>query len=152
MNRHLTNDELLDRVYDLAEMQGPSNGHLRECLECAARFHEFERRWAETASSPASSEVSSEFLAAQRRRIYARLEEPSRVDARWAPALAAAFLLALGALLYQPGYRAPVPVPSPPELTDEQLFSDVYSMVQSAEPRAAAPIHALFETPEGEEE
>jgi hypothetical protein len=28
---------------------------------------------------------------------------------------------------------------------DAQLFSDVYAMEQSAEPRAAAPIHALIE-------
>jgi hypothetical protein len=28
---------------------------------------------------------------------------------------------------------------------DAQLFSDVYAMEQSSEPRAAAPIHALIE-------
>jgi hypothetical protein len=38
------------------------------------------------------------------------------------------------------------------EQSDEQLFSDLYSMEQSDEPRAAAPIHALFESSEGDVE
>jgi hypothetical protein len=38
------------------------------------------------------------------------------------------------------------------EVSDEQLFSDVYSMEQSDEPRAAVPMHALFEdAAEGEQ-
>ena len=61
---------------------------------------------------------------------------------RWAPALAAACLLAdrharessVPRRRMRTGSRA-----------DAQLFSDVYSMEQSTEPRAAAPIHALFE-------
>ena len=31
------------------------------------------------------------------------------------------------------------------EISDEQLFSDVYSIEESIEPRAAAPIQGLFE-------
>ncbi len=163
MNRHLTNDELLHRLYGLGEAEGETNLHLRECSECADRWRTFERRRAETAAGP---EVSSEFLAAQRRGIYARLEERSSgMHVRWAPAVAAGFLLAAGVYLFIPGPipgrhgvartpNRPVPVAHVvhAEMSDEQLFSDVYSMEQSVEPRAAVPIHALFTPVEGDEE
>jgi|HubBroStandDraft_5_1064220.scaffolds.fasta_scaffold351832_2 hypothetical protein len=156
MNRHLTNDELLDRLYGLGEAEGETNLHLKGCAECADRWRAFELRREETAAWP---EVSSEFLAAQRRGIYARLEEHSGgMHVRWAPALAAGFLLAAGVYLAIPGRHAVPNRPAPvahvvhAEMTDEQLFSDVYSMEQSAEPRAAVPMHALFTASEGPEE
>lgn len=163
MNRHITNDELLDRLYGLGEAEGETNQHLQGCAECADRWRAFERRRAETLAWPP---VSSEFLAGQRREIYARLEEPSGgLHVRWAPALAAGFLLAAGVYFAIPG-RHVVPQtsttahsrPAPAahvvhaEMTDEQLFSNVYSMEQSAEPRAAVPMHALFTPSEGPEE
>jgi hypothetical protein len=58
---------------------------------------------------------------------------------KWAPALAASCLLAVGVFLYRPA-----PAPHPAVVSDAQLFSDVYSMEQSVEPRAAEPIHELF--------
>jgi hypothetical protein len=161
MNRHLTNDELLNRLYGLGEAEGETNLHLRECPGCADRWRAFERRRAETAVEPdLSSDASNEFLAAQRRAIYARLEERSSgMHVRWAPAVAAGFLLAAGVYLAIPGRHAvpqtpnrPAPVTAHAEMSDEQLFSDVYSMEQSAEPRAAVPMHALFTAAEGDEE
>jgi hypothetical protein len=167
MNRHLTNDELLHRLYGLGEAEGETNLHLRECSECADRWRTFERRRAETVAGPdLSSDASSEFLAAQRRAIYARLDERSSgMHVRLAPAVAAGFLLAAGVYLAIPGrhavpqaasaahYRqAPIAHVVHAEMSDEQLFSDVYSMEQSVEPRAAVPIHALFTPAEGDEE
>jgi hypothetical protein len=163
MNRHLTNDELLNRLYGLGEAEGESNLHLRECPECADRWRTFEQRRAETVASPA---VSNEFLAAQRRSIYARLEErPAGLYVRWAPAAAAGFLLAAGVYLAIPARQTASQTHNRPapavvhavhvihaEMTDEQLFSNVYSMEQSAEPRAAVPIHALFTAAEGDGE
>ncbi len=148
MSGHLTNDELLDRLYGLSEAEGETSLHLRQCAGCADRLRAFEQRQAEAVVSP---EVSSEFLAAQRRGIYARLEEGPQVHSRWAPALAAAFALAMGLFLIYPGHhsrpKAPIrPAPAArTEMSDEQLFSSMYSMEQSAEPRAAVPMHALFE-------
>src|SRR5271165_2284038 len=102
MNRHLTNDELLHRLYGLGEAEGETNLHLRECAGCAERWRAYERRRAETAGAlDLSSDASSEYLAAQRRRIYARLEErPGGMHVRWAPAVAAGFLLAAGLYLF----------------------------------------------------
>jgi len=142
---HLSSDELLDRMYGLGES---GVAHLRECEECSSRLQALERRRAEVAA--AGLPVSNEFLMAQRRAIYSRLDRAPSARVHWAPAaLAVAFLLVMSVFLARPhlAYR---PAHSPDtapgvELSDEQLFSDLYSMEQSVEPRAAAPIHDLFE-------
>ncbi len=133
MNGHLETDQLIDQIYGLEEY-----AHLRECAECAARWRAMESRRKElTAPDP----VSNEFLAAQRRMIYARMTQPAPHRLRWLPALAAAGVLAIMALVYKPS----APPAAHPDPGDAQLFSEVYSMEQSTEPAAAAPIHELFE-------
>lgn len=156
LHRHLSDDELLDRMY-LGEVHASERApHLQECAECAGRLQAMERRRTEVGSAAAAAEsaISNEVLIAQRRTIYARLDRPVSVHARWAPAaLAAVFLLVMGVFLARPHaayHPALSPDPAPGvavsgEVNAEQLFSDLYSMEQSVEPRAAAPIHALFE-------
>ena len=67
---------------------------------------------------------------------------------RWVPVAAAASLLAAGLFMKQ---SSRVPHPAPPAAAavnseaDAELFTDVYSMEQDVEPRAAAPIRALFQ-------
>lgn len=144
LNPHLDHAELLSRIYGISEDH--ADKHLHDCAECAARLAEFERRRAGAAPLP---EVSSEFLAGQRRAIYARLDERPRGSLRWTPALVAVFLLAVGIFLYEPQARAPRPASAPhAEQNDDQFFADLYSIEQTLEPQAAAPIHALFETVE----
>lgn len=141
-NAHLSDDALLDRLYGLFEER--ASGHLDGCPECTRRWRDLQAQRAKIATP---FDVSNEFLAAQRRSIYSRLGERPRVRAKWAPALAAAGLLAIVALVYHPQPAAP-PHPASvgiSETSDSELFSDAYSMEQSVEPRAAAPIHALFE-------
>jgi len=131
MNEHLDDDQLLDQLYGLAE-----SAHLENCSSCARRWMEMRDRRARMAIP---EEMPREFLAAQRRAIYSRLGEQPRKQMRWVPAMAAACLLVVGVLFYRP---APA---SHQDSGDVQLFSDVYSIEQSTEPLAAAPIHALFE-------
>jgi hypothetical protein len=137
---HLSSDALLDMLYGL----GDNEPHLRECAICAGRVSELRRRRESLAgAAQVTTEVSSDFLAAQRRKIYARLERPEPKRLRWAPALAMACLMAVGMLVYHP---ATPPTPQQHgDVSDSQLFSDAYTMDQSPEPSAAAPIHALFE-------
>ena len=148
MNRHLDHDELLGRLYHGIGEEAAR--HLAICAECSARLEELERRRGESAMFP---EVSSEFLAAQRRAIYARLDEHRGFSLRWTPALVAVFLLAIGIFLYEPPARAPHSGATAPrvEQNDDQFFSDLYSIEQRIEPQAAAPIHALFESLEDAE-
>ena len=131
---HLSDDALLDRLYGL----GSDDSHLHNCEECTERWNAMLERRSQLAPEVA---VSNEFLWAQRRKIYARMGEESPSPLRWVPAFAAAALLAIGVLVYHPATPAPQQIDS----NDAQLFSEAYSMEQSSEPRAAAPIHALFE-------
>lgn len=134
MNHHFSDDELLDRLYGIAD----NDDHLESCPECASRSTALEKRRRELAQP---EPVSTQFLAAQRRAIYSRLGEQPHSRMKWAPALAAACLLIIGLVVYRPIAAPPVHTDS----GDAQLFADVYSMEQSTEPQAAAPIHELFE-------
>lgn len=133
---HLNDDALLDALYGLSD----GEPHLRECAMCAQRFSEWRLKRQSLAETV---DVSGDFLAGQRRKIYERLERPEPKRLRWAPALAMACVVAVGVLVYHP---ATPPAPQQrADVSDSQLFSDAYSMDQSLEPSAAAPIHALFE-------
>lgn len=145
---HLTDDEMLDQVYGLGV--GSKDGHVRDCAECRGRLDALLRTKASLRSeADARGRVSPSFFAAQRRTVYGRLDQAAAAHVRWAPALAGAGLLAMGLLLF-PHMQGLAPHASAPPVrvelnTNEQLFSDLYSMEQSVEPEAVAPIHELFE-------
>src|ERR1700681_4447906 len=95
VHEHLSEDALLDAIYGIAGID--AEAHLDGCAECGRRFHE----WQETRAAAAESvEIPVEFLAAQRKKIYERIERPSRKQWLWAPGLAAA--LAIGVFVYHP--------------------------------------------------
>jgi len=95
--------------------------------------------WVHEKIRAAEPEVSGEFLAAQRRSIYRRLDEPRHKLAwRWALSLATVLLMLAGGLTWE--HRQ-----SSPAISDEQLFSDLSAMDQRTEPQAIQPIHSLFE-------
>ncbi len=151
MNLHLSQNQLLEQVYGV----GSGEAHLQECAECSARFEALVRIKARhEAEAHTRACASSAFLAAQRRAIYARLDHAAASYVRWAPAVAGAAILAVS-LVLMPHAQVRSPRAVAPaarvELSDnEQLFSDLYSMEQSVEPSADAPIHELFEDdPEG---
>jgi hypothetical protein len=148
MNRHLSDahlsdDQLIDRVYGLGDAA-------HECAQCDRRLRAMEQRRVEIA---AVTPVSGDFLAAQRRGIYSRLGQRPKVQLSWAPATVGALCLAIaGLVVLRTPERVPVPagvvsqaVSHTDAAADAQLFSDVYAMEQSSEPLAAAPIHALIE-------
>jgi hypothetical protein len=94
-------------------------------------------------------EVSSEFLAAQRRSIYRRLDEPHRnwIPMRWALSLAMLLLVFAGGLTLERGHKtAPaVSATMSAPVSDDQLFSELSAMDRSSEPKAIQPIHGLFQ-------
>ncbi len=145
MNRsHLSDDELIGLLYGL----GDPERHLDGCSECGERWSEMQRALGRTRVESAT-EISGRRLAAQRQQVLERLNRPLSAHSwRWVPAAAAASLLAAGLVIYRPSSTlhpapvAPVAVSAEP---DAQVFTDVYSMEQDVEPRAAAPIRALFQ-------
>ena len=149
-SRHLSELELVDRLYGLEPEGAQASQHFRECAACAARWESLRDR---KASLTAERAVSAEFLAAQRARIHARLEQPVRWGYRWVSAAAAACLVVAGLFVYSPTPKAPVgprtaQTQASGEPSDAQLFAEAYSIEDTMEPRAAAPIHALFEEQE----
>src|SRR5438105_4464009 len=96
-HQHLSEDALLDAVYGIAGSD--AQAHLHGCAECAQRLNEWHEKRVAAAESV---EISSEFLAAQRKKIYERIERPSRKNWWWAPGLAAACALAIGVFAYHP--------------------------------------------------
>ncbi|HEV2199036.1 MAG TPA: hypothetical protein VGR73_04390 [Bryobacteraceae bacterium] len=150
-HKHLSDDVLIDALYGLADPSGPADvdARVRECPVCAFRWNQLlEMRAAITVPL----ETGAAELAAQRRKIYDRIEHPSRM--RWAgpAAAAAACLIAIGVLIHRPA--APVRPEIDALINDTQLssgvysdvYSDVYSMEQSFEPSAAVSLGALFES------
>jgi len=112
MKKHLTTDELVDRLYGVGAGD-PLSCHLNDCDECSERFGQLrERKETAVEAVPASYE----FLAGQRRDIYARMGERPRARMQWVPAMAAALcLLAAGAFLLLLKFRLAKP------LTPEKL-------------------------------
>ena len=146
---HLSEDILLNAVYGIADPD--ADAHIHACAACAGRLSE----WRQKRAASESGGISSEFLAAQRREIYQRLAAGTSTDPAhrmwgsfgprrlWAPALAAGCALAVGLFVYYPGRQAgPAAVV---EVSDAQLFGDVFSMEQSLEPSATAAVRALFQ-------
>jgi hypothetical protein len=144
MNRHLTNDELIERLYGLSG----ADVHLESCPECTARWSALQERHT-TVIAPVA--VADAMLAEQRRRIWSRVEHPQAQVTwlKWAPAAAVACLLVLGVFLYRPYFAEAPPgsiVKDAAPISDTQLFADLYAIERADVPPAAEPIRALFES------
>jgi hypothetical protein len=155
MNRpHLSDDELIALLYGL----GDAEGHLAGCPECGERWDAMRRALGMTrAESAMILEISGRKLAAQRQSILRRLENPPNGlrASSWIPAATVAALLAVAMFLQQHSRVPPAAPPAKASVNaeaDAELFTDVYSMERDVEPRAAAPIRALFQEASFEED
>ena len=132
--KHWTELDFQNWLYGLKEQ----DGHVEQCAECRAEMERLQRTRQQVTQEP---QISQEFLAAQRRNIYNRLEEaPRHKWIAWRWVLSTAMLLAIVVGLTLPRWHK-----SAPPISDEQLFSDLAAMEQTAEPKAIQPMHSLFE-------
>lgn len=140
MNLHLTDDQLVDRLYGIASH---GDAHLEACPECQFRWVRLQQRRTEAA---APVPLPAQYFHRQRRQIQNRLAAPvSGRAAVWVPAMAGLAVVA-GLLLTRSVPTVPVP---PPALEAAQVmeagwFEDAYSATRIMEPRAASPIRELF--------
>ena len=131
--KHWTEVDFQNWLYGLKEQ----DSHVGECVECRAEMERLHRTRGQMVQEP---QVSQEFLAAQRRNIYGRLEESKgRHWHAWRWVLSTAMLLAIVLGLTLPSWHK-----TAPPISDEQLFSDLAAMEQSTEPKAIQPMHSLF--------
>jgi hypothetical protein len=142
MTPHPADEQLIAHLYGV----GPDDGHVDSCTECQARLLKMRLHREGVEQNSIWSGTSSDFLAAQRRKIYEKISQPvfwwSHLGLRrWAPAAAGLLVLAGGLLLFEE-HRAPS---VPDNISDAQLAQDVSRMAEDAEPPATAPLQALFE-------
>ena len=132
--KHWNENDFKEWLYGLRD----EDQHLTGCPECRGEMERLRMVRARITEQP---EVSQDFLAAQRRSIYRRLHEPRHnwVALRWALPVAMVLVMVFG-LTLQRGRGAGFL-----NISDEQLFSDLTAIEQSAEPKAIAPMHKLFE-------
>jgi hypothetical protein len=144
MNRHWTDDDFIAKVYGL----GPQDDHLAGCAACRESLARFQSRRAAVLSST-QHEVPAAVLASQRRAIMERVADRRHpVVKRLIPVLAAAGAVALGLFLTLPQSTPPASSHKPRieyPMSDAQLFQETAAIGQSAEPRGAKPIEALFQ-------
>ncbi len=134
---HWTDEQLIDHLYGV----GPADGHVKQCQQCHSRLSLMESRRQQF--SPEET-VSDQFLAAQRRAIYARLSEPHRwwreiPVRRWAAGAAFVAVLSGSLTFYEVRQREVADA-----RIDAQLAQDVSQMSFESEPQATAPLHGLF--------
>ncbi|HLH03334.1 MAG TPA: hypothetical protein VKX25_11220 [Bryobacteraceae bacterium] len=137
---HWTDEQLIAHLYGV----GPEDGHLSACAECRSRLSAMETRREQVAAG--AEEVPSEYLIAQRRRIYAALSERGNVWSRWnlrrwAPASAAALALAASLFFYGEQRRAQEHQNA---ISDAQLAQEVSQLAQGSEAPQTAPLEGLF--------
>lgn len=129
-----TEQDLIDRLYGISNTPP-------EVLAQWEATPEYRAAWERVQARRASGRPAPEpDFAAQRREIYARLERPQVAWGRWLSAGLATAALA-GVLLV----NRPVAVgTAPDEISDAQLFQEIATIEQTAEPRAAATVKELF--------
>ena len=136
--KHWTEDDFTQWLYGLR----PGDAHLEDCPECGADARRLTARRQALTDASAAEEVPADLLAGQRRGVYQRLGQ-SPVSWPRIQAVVVALMIVLVALTFSlRGTRSPATLGAP---SDDQLFSDLASIEQSSEPRAAQPIHNLFE-------
>ena len=134
--KHWTESDFQHWLYGLRD----PDQHVQECAQCRGEIERLRSERERITADPAHADVSADFLAAQRRGIYQRIEQPRRNMFGWRWALSAAMLLlTIAGITFQQLHK------TAPAISDEQLFSDLSSIEQSAEPKAIQPIHNLFE-------
>jgi len=139
---HWTNDELLATLYGV----GPSGDHLDFCADCRERLAAMQAKRArvELEAAPA---VSDGFLAAQRRAIYQRMDQPVRwwnslPVRRWAAGVATACVLGGTLFVYEQNRKIQI---AQERVNDAKLAQEVASMANDTGVTSMAPLEGLFE-------
>jgi hypothetical protein len=144
MSGHWTDEQLIASFY----YAGPEDRHLHECTRCRERLAALQanRSLLEHEAGDVH-DVDFAFLAAQRRKIYARLAEPVRPWSglwpvrRWTSAVAMLLVLGGGFVAVEQ-YRHEQ---AENKISDVQLAQEMSGMSQDLEAQPVAPLQGLFE-------
>ena len=144
LSGHWTDEQLIEHIYGIA----PQPEHLEKCSYCRERVSAMvqSRRLVET-EAPQAGDVPFDLLAAQRRSIYARLENTRNRRfglhvTRWAAAGAMVALLGGATFLYEQQQRTQA---LQSKVTDAELVQQISQIANDSEPSPTAPLQALFD-------
>lgn len=146
LSEHLADEEILGFLYAGAAQESRVALHLANCADCRRLLQSMPAQRAATEQHySAANDVSFEFLTAQRRSIYARIERQENAGwwfgtRRWVAAAGLAVALASGVAVYEQQTRPPQPA-----ISDAQLAAEVGQFANDSTPQPAEPISALFE-------
>jgi hypothetical protein len=135
-DKHWTDEELFARLYDVR----PEDNHLAKCASCAQRLDDIRGRY-ENLHRP-QIRVSPDFLNAQKRAIHGRIHAKRRSLPRVLVPVIVTLLMAVVVMVYRPASVAP---PVKKQISDSELFDDVYQRISDPLPNSAGPIRSLFE-------
>lgn len=143
LSGHWTDDQIVDHIYGI----GPADGHIDNCRECAGRFLAFQQhRFSVESVAPPQEALSDDFIAAQRRAVYARISEPrtlwSLLPFRRLASAAATVIVLTGAFMFYQDREAREVARA--QVSDAQLAQEVSQMAVDGEPQSTAPLKALF--------
>jgi len=142
--RHWNDNDLLDLLYGLDLAPGLSLAHFHSCTDCSARWQALELRRSAITVPPPLSSAAEQRLRDQRVAVLDRIGQSRAWIWRAVPAGAAAFLFFIGIALHQPAPQIPATQVASVNVTDEQLFAEIASVVDQDAPRATDSIRGLF--------
>jgi len=136
-NNHYSDDDLVARLFGL----GSADTHLDNCEMCRQRWNKVQER--HQVLHAADIDVPMEQLAAQRRAIYARVDQKSRnLRTAWLPLPVAALVLVLLAFtFFKPAFHQQ-PVDA---ISDDAALQDVFTVASRIDPAGLEPVQSLFE-------
>ena len=152
LSGHWTDEQMIDHLYGI----GPEDNHLAGCEECTGRLSVMvANRSAVEETVSAGDGLTSDFLAAQRRKIYARIDQRSKWSSgrsiwRWASAAAAITVVGGGLAVLDQTHSLDLvrhvdqKAQVSSRISDTQLADEVSLLADSPEPQPTAPLQALF--------
>jgi hypothetical protein len=134
-DQHYSDDDLVALLLGL----GPADAHLENCELCSARWNKFRQvhqlRHTEI-------ELPEDLLAAQRRAVYARIEQkPVKFRSAWLPLPFAALLVLLMFTVFRPAsQKITIDV-----ISEDKALQDVFTVASRIDPAGLKPVKSLFE-------
>jgi anti-sigma factor RsiW len=156
LSSHWTDDQLIAYLYGILSggEQDSGHSHLDGCEECRCRLEAMQAvRSSLEREHVVETDLHPDLLAMQRRSIYASIDRnPGRIWQfrlrHWAVSACCFVVVTTGAWIWQhPSdlkQRGMLELQTA-RVTDEQLVEDASEVAERAEPKAAAPLQALFE-------
>jgi hypothetical protein len=134
-DQHYSDDDLVALLLGL----GPADTHLENCELCSERWKKFQKvhqlRRAEI-------EVTADLLAAQRRAVYARVEQkPGKLRSAWLPLPVAALLVLLIITVFRPASQKI----TADVISEDKALQDVFTVASRIDPAGLKPVKSLFE-------